>query len=138
MKNIEHIAVAVKDLDVSIPLFEKLLGTSCYKKETVNSENVITAFFKTGNVKIELLQDEKEGGIIDKFISKKGEGLHHIAFEVNDIIAEAEKLKEQGFLLLNEVPKRGADDKLITFLHPKSVNGVLIELCQQIIPHINL
>jgi methylmalonyl-CoA/ethylmalonyl-CoA epimerase len=132
MKTIDHIAIAVKDLSISVPLFEKLLNTTCYKKETVTSENVITAFFKTGDAKIELLQDENPGGIIEKFIGKKGEGLHHIAFEVDDIEKEIKKLKQEGFILLNDTPKKGADNKLICFLHPKSTNGVLIELCQQI------
>jgi methylmalonyl-CoA/ethylmalonyl-CoA epimerase len=133
MKTIEHIAIAVKDLSISVPLFEKLLNTTCYKKEMVPSENVITAFFKTGDTKIELLQDESPGGIIEKFIGKRGEGLHHIAFEVDDIEEEIEKLKQEGFMLLNDTPKKGADNKLICFLHPKSTNGVLIELCQPII-----
>ncbi len=133
MKTIEHIAIAVKDLSISVPLFEKLLNTTCYKKETVTSENVITAFFKAGDTKIELLQDENPGGIIEKFIDKRGEGLHHIAFEVTDIEEEIKKLKQEGLMLLSDTPKKGADNKLICFLHPKSTNGVLIELCQPII-----
>ena len=133
MKHIEHIGIAVKKLETSIPLFEKLLSTTCYKQETVESENVITAFFKPGETKIELLQDENENGIINKFINNKGEGIHHIAFEVDDIRNEIARLKLAGFVILNEEPKRGADNKLVCFLHPKSTNGVLIELCQQII-----
>ena len=128
----EHIGIAVKDLSVSIPLFEKLLNTGCYKKETVETENVITAFFKTGETKIELLQSTVEDGVIEKFISKKGEGIHHIAFEVPNIYDEIERLKEAGFIFLNEEPKKGADNKLICFLHPKTANGVLIELCETI------
>ncbi len=128
----EHIGIAVKDLTVSIPLFEKLLNTNCYKKETVESENVLTAFFKTSETKIELLQSHSEDGVINKFIAKKGEGIHHIAFEVKNIYDEIKRLKEQGFIFLNEEPKRGADSKLICFIHPKSANGTLIELCQTI------
>lgn len=128
----EHIGIAVKDLDVSIPLFEKLLNTNCYKKEAVETENVITAFFKTGETKIELLQSTADDGVIEKFITKKGEGVHHIAFEVTNIYDEINRLKESGFIFLNEEPKKGADNKLICFLHPKSANGVLIELCQTI------
>ena len=132
MKHIEHIGIAVKDLETSIPLFEKLLNTKCYKKEIVHSEKVITAFFQNGQTKIELLQSNDENGIIQKFINSKGEGLHHIALEVEDIIAEIERVKKEGFIVLNEVPKPGADNKLICFLHPKTTNGVLIELCQKI------
>jgi methylmalonyl-CoA/ethylmalonyl-CoA epimerase len=128
----EHIGIAVKDLNISIPLFEKLLDTNCYKKEIVETENVITAFFKTGETKIELLQTTVDGGVIEKFITKKGEGIHHIAFEVENIYDEIERLKEAGFIFLNEEPKKGADNKLICFMHPKSANGVLIELCQTI------
>jgi methylmalonyl-CoA/ethylmalonyl-CoA epimerase len=132
MKQIEHIGIAVKSLAVSMPVFEKLLNTTCYKTETVKSENVITAFFQAGETKIELLQDDDETGVIQKFINNKGEGIHHIAFEVEDIIAEISRLKNEGFVVLSEVPKRGADNKLICFLHPKNTNGVLIELCQTI------
>jgi len=128
----EHIGIAVKDLNISVPLFEKLLKTFCYKTETVESENVKTAFFKTGETKIELLQSIKDDGIISKFISKKGEGLHHIAFEVEDIYNEIERLKQEGFIFLNEEPRKGADNKMICFIHPKSTNGVLIELCKTI------
>jgi len=134
MNHIEHIGIAVKDLETSIPLFEKLLNTKCYKKEVIQSENVITAFFQNGQTKIELLQGNDENGIIQKFINSKGEGLHHIALEVEDIITEIERLKKEGFIALNEVPKPGADNKLICFLHPKTTNGVLIELCQKVSP----
>ena len=132
MKHPEHIGIAVKDLSISIPLFEKLLQTDCYKEETVETENVKTAFFKTGETKIELLQSMDEDGIISKFISKKGEGLHHIAFEVESISDEIKRLKKEGFIFLNEEPKKGADNKMICFIHPKSANGVLIELCETI------
>ena len=129
MQKIEHIGIAVKNLENSIPIFESLLNTACYKTETVDSENVNTAFFRKGDSKIELLESIDPDGVIARFIEKKGEGLHHIAFEVADIVAEMDKLKNQGFVLLNEKPKPGADNKLICFLHPKSTNGVLIELC---------
>ena len=132
MINIEHIGIAVKDLNKSIPLFEKILNTPCYKKETVESEKVNTAFFQKRETKVELLESLSEEGVISKFIEKKGEGLHHIAFEVEDIWTEIQRLKEEGFLFINEEPKKGADNKLVCFLHPKSSNGVLIELCQTI------
>jgi methylmalonyl-CoA/ethylmalonyl-CoA epimerase len=132
MLKVEHIGVAVKKLSESIPLFEKLLNTPCYKTEEVISEKVITAFFQTGETKIELLESTDTGGVIAKFIEKKGEGLHHLAFEVENIEAEMQRLKTEGFVLLNDVPKKGADNKLVCFLHPKSTNGVLIELCQEI------
>jgi methylmalonyl-CoA/ethylmalonyl-CoA epimerase len=131
MQKIEHIALAVKSLSISIPLFEKLLGSDCYKTETVATENVKTAFFKTGDTKIELLESLDENGVIARFIEKKGEGLHHIAFLVDDIQAEIKRLKDEGFVLLHETPKMGADNKMICFLHPASTNGVLIELCQE-------
>lgn len=134
MKHIEHIGIAVKSLEVSIPVFESLLNTSCYKTEKVASEKVNTAFFKTGESKIELLEDGADGGVISKFIDKKGEGIHHIAFEVKDIKKEIIRLKEAGFTILNEEPKKGADNKMVCFLHPKSTNNVLIELCESIIP----
>lgn len=127
----EHIGIAVKSLAISIPLFEKLLNTACYKTELVASENVQTAFLKAGQTKIELLESTVEDGVIAKFISRKGEGIHHIAFEVADILAEMQRLKGEGFILLNETPKNGADNKLVCFLHPKDTNGVLIELCQE-------
>ena len=131
MQNIEHIGIAVKDLSISIPLFEKLLNSQCYKTEMVESEAVNTAFFKTGDTKVELVQSTTEDGVIAKFIERKGEGMHHIAFEVADIEAEMARLKAEGFVLLNEKPKMGADNKLISFLHPKGTNGVLVELCQE-------
>ena len=130
MQKIEHIGIAVKDLSISIPLFEKLLNSQCYKTELVESEKVNTAFFKTGESKIELVQSITPDGVIAKYIDKKGEGIHHIAFAVTDIYAEMERLKSEGFILLNETPKNGADNKLVCFLHPKNTNGVLIELCQ--------
>lgn len=131
MNKIEHIGIAVKDLSLSIPLFEKLLNSSCYKTETVETEKVNTAFFRKGESKIELLESTNAEGVIGKFIEKKGEGLHHIAFDVDDIEAEMSRLKAEGFVLLNEQPKNGADNKLVCFLHPKGTNGVLIELCQE-------
>ena len=132
MKNVEHIGIAVRSLADSVPLFEKLLNTSCYKTETVASEAVNTAFFQTGETKIELLESTSEEGVIRNFIERKGEGIHHIAFEVADIHAEMARLKEQGFVLLNDAPKKGADNKLVCFLHPKTTNSVLVELCQEI------
>ena len=130
---VEHIGIAVKDLSKSIPLFERLLGSSCYKTETVASEQVETAFFLQNGGKIELVQSNQADGVIAKYIDKKGEGMHHIAFEVPDIHAEMERLKKEGFTLLNETPKKGADNKLVCFVHPKDSNGVLIELCQTIV-----
>lgn len=132
MLKVEHIGIAVQSLNHSIPLFESLLNTECYKQETVSSEKVITAFFRQGDTKIELLESETEDGVISKFIEKKGEGIHHIAFEVADINLEMERLRKAGFTLLNETPKQGADNKLVCFVHPKTANGVLIELCQEI------
>lgn len=129
---VDHIGIAVKDLAVSIPLFERLLGGSCYKTENVASEQVETAFFLQNGSKIELVQSNQADGVIAKYIDKKGEGMHHIAFEVPDILAEMERLKKEGFTLLNEDPKKGADNKLVCFVHPKDCNGVLIELCQSI------
>ena len=131
MIKVEHIGIAVKDLSVSVPLFEKLFNSACYKTERVETENVNTAFFRQDQTKIELLESTHPDGIISKFISKKGEGLHHIAFEVADIYAEMKRLKNDGFTLLNELPKEGADNKLVCFLHPKETNGVLIELCME-------
>jgi methylmalonyl-CoA/ethylmalonyl-CoA epimerase len=132
MQKIEHLGIAVADLDRSIPLFEQLLNTPCYKKEEVASEGVNTAFFQVGDSKIELLQATGASSPISKFIDKKGEGIHHIAFEVENIEAEMKRLAALGFELLNPVPKKGADNKLVCFLHPKTTNGVLIELCQEI------
>jgi len=132
MEKVEHIGIAVKSLSASVPLFEKLLNTTCYKTEPVESEKVNTAFFQTGETKIELLESTEEDGAISRFIEKKGEGIHHIAFEVNDIHKEMDRLKKEGFALLNDAPKKGADNKLVCFLHPKSTNAVLIEICQSI------
>lgn len=131
MLKVEHIGIAVRSLKDAVPLFERLLNASCYKTEVVASENVNTAFFQKGETKIELLESSGEGGVIQKYIDKKGEGIHHIAFEVEDIKAEMKRLQQEGFILLNEEPKEGADNKLVCFVHPKSVNGVLIELCQE-------
>lgn len=131
MQKVEHIGIAVKSLEVSIPLFEKLLNTDCYKTELVETEQVRTAFFRKGESKIELLESIDADGVIARFIEKKGEGMHHIAFDVDDIVAEMQRLKEEGFVLLNDQPKNGADNKLVCFLHPKSTNAVLIELCQE-------
>ena len=132
MNKIEHIGIAVKDIGVSNLLFEKLLGVPAYKSEVVESEGVITSFFQTGPNKIELLAATNPDSPIAKFLEKKGEGIHHIAFDVVDIVAEVERLKSEGFVVLNEIPKRGADNKLVVFVHPKSTNGVLVELCQEI------
>lgn len=132
MNKIDHIGIAVKNLENSIPVFEKLLNTTCYKTEEVASENVLTAFFKTGESKIELVASTNPDGVIAKYINKKGEGMHHIAFDVTDIQAEMKRLVAEGFTLLNDTPKKGADNKLVCFLHPKGTNGVLIELCQEI------
>ncbi len=131
MLKVEHIGIAVKSLTESVPLFEKLLNSQCYKTEEVVSERVNTAFFQKGETKIELLESTTPDGVIQKYIDKKGEGIHHIAFEVADIRSEMARLKAEGFLLLNEEPKSGADNKLVCFLHPKSTNSVLIELCQE-------
>lgn len=131
MKKIEHIGIAVKQLSVSIPLFEKLLNTNCYKIEEVESEKVNTAFFKTGDGKIELIEGSQPGNVIQKFIDKKGEGLHHIAFEVDDIHQEIQRLQSEGYQFINDQPKEGADNKLVCFLHPKDTNGVLIELVME-------
>ena len=131
MKKIEHIGIAVKKLSVSIPLFEKLLNTPCYKTEQVESEQVNTAFFEKDGTKIELVEAYAPGSVINAYIEKKGEGLHHIAFEVDDIEAEVKRLVSEGFNLINEKPKEGADNKMVCFLHPKSTNGVLIELVME-------
>jgi len=132
MRKIEHLGIAVKDLKSSNELFAKLLGKDFYKEESVNSEGVVTSFFKVGDTKIELLEASNENSPIAKFIEKRSEGVHHIAFAVDDIRAEVERLKQEGFEVLNEEPKRGADHKLVVFLHPRSTNGVLVELCQDI------
>ena len=131
MQKVEHIGIAVKSLANSVPLFEKLLNSSCYKTELVDTERVNTAFLKTGETKIELLESTDPEGVIARYIEKEGEGIHHIAFEVADIEAEMKRLKAEDFVLLNEVPKMGADNKLVCFLHPKHTNGVLIELCME-------
>jgi len=131
MNKIEHLGIAVKNLEASIKVYEALLNTPCYKMEGVESEGVMTAFFKTGENKIELLEATKPESAIAKFIEKRGEGIHHIAFDVEDIHAEMKRLSDAGFTLLNAEPKEGADNKLICFVHPKNTNGVLIELCQE-------
>ena len=129
---IDHIGIAVKDVKASNDLFYQLLGKAHYKIEEVASEGVLTSFFQTGESKVELVQSTKEGSAIDKFIERKGEGIHHVAFEVEDIKAEMKRLENEGFRLLNEKPKKGADNKLVCFVHPKTANGVLVELCQSI------
>jgi methylmalonyl-CoA/ethylmalonyl-CoA epimerase len=127
--HIEHIGIAVKNLEISVPLFETLLNTPCYKKERVESEQVETAFFQQGDSKIELLQSTSPDGVIARFIEKKGEGMHHIALAVEDIEAEMTRLRAAGFDFIHTEPRAGADNKLICFLHPKSTNGILVELC---------
>jgi methylmalonyl-CoA/ethylmalonyl-CoA epimerase len=131
MLKVEHIGIAVHDLTVAVPLFSKLLNTECYKTESVETEKVNTAFFRQGDTKIELLESTTHDGVIAKYLEKKGPGVHHIAFEVADIEAEMKRLVGEGFQLINEDPKLGADNKLVCFLHPKSTDGVLIELCQE-------
>ena len=132
MHKVEHFGIAVQNLKEASRLYEKLLGVKPYKEETVESERVTTLFFKVGETKIELLEATNPDSVINKFIEKRGEGIHHIAFEVTDIEQEMQRLKQEGFILLNEMPKRGADNKLVCFVHPKTTNGVLIELCQDI------
>ena len=132
IEKIEHIGIAVKNLDEANKIYEQLLGTPPYKIETVDSEGVSTSFFKTGESKVELLQATKDESAIAKFIAKKGEGIHHIAFAVKDINKEIKRLKEDGYTIINESPKKGADNKLVCFVHPKNTKGVLIELCQEI------
>jgi len=129
---IEHLGIAVKDLKAANEVYAKLLGSPSYKEEAVESENVTTSFFKSGENKIELLAATSPDSAIAKFIEKKGEGIHHVAFAVDDIHLEISRLKENGFTILTDPPKRGADNKLIAFVHPKSSNGVLVELCQEI------
>jgi methylmalonyl-CoA/ethylmalonyl-CoA epimerase len=131
MKRIEHLGIAVASLEHSIPLFEALLNTPCYKQEAVASEGVKTAFFQVGEAKIELLEAIKPDSPIAKFLEKNGPGFHHVAFEVADIDAELERLEKAGFQLIHQSPKDGADNKRIAFLHPKSTNGLLVELCQE-------
>jgi len=133
MKKIEHIGIAVSSITDAADVYEKLLNTTVYKTESVESEQVRTAFLQTGPNKIELLEALSDDSTIAKFIARKGEGLHHIAFEVDDIYAEMQRLKQEGFVLLNEEPKKGADNKLVCFVHPRSANGVLVELCQEIV-----
>ena len=132
MKKIEHIGIAVSNLESASIIYEKLFGSPAYKQEEVTEEGVKTAFFRNGPNKIELLEATNPESSIAKFVAKKGEGIHHIAFDVEDIMAEIDRLKKEGFVVLNEVPKKGADNKLVAFLHPKTTNGVLIELCQKI------
>ncbi len=134
MKKIEHIGIAVKDLSQACDLYEQLLGVPCYKKESVWCEGVEVAFFQTGDNKIELLSALNDESPISGFLEKRGEGIHHIAFEVEDIFFEMERLKGKGFVLLSEKPKKGADNKLICFVHPRNTRGVLIEICQEIKP----
>jgi methylmalonyl-CoA/ethylmalonyl-CoA epimerase len=131
LNKIEHIGIAVADLTIAIPLYETLLNTVCYKREVVESEHVETAFFAVGPNKIELVQSTNADGVIAKYIAKKGEGIHHIAYAVDDIAAEMNRLRTDGFTLLNEHPKKGADNKLVCFVHPKDAGGVLMELCQE-------
>ena len=132
MNKIEHIGIAVKNLTKSIDVYQRLLDTDCYKTEQVASEHVNTAFFKTGENKVELLEATHPDSAIAKFLDKKGEGIHHIAFLVDDILEEMERLRNEGFVLLNDSPKKGADNKMVCFVHPKETNGVLIEICQEI------
>lgn len=131
MRKIEHIGIAVADLEKSNELFARLLGNSHFKTELVEGEGVETSFFQIGDTKVELLQATRPDSPIAKFIDRKSEGVHHIAFDVEDIVAEVERLKAEGFEILNETPKLGADNKLVVFLHPRSTNGVLVELCQE-------
>ncbi|QQV01234.1 MULTISPECIES: methylmalonyl-CoA epimerase [Chryseobacterium] len=128
---LEHIGIAVKSLGVSDELFARLIGKESYKKETVEREGVTTSFYETGESKIELLEANNAESPIAKFIDKKGEGIHHLAFGVKNIFEEVERLKKEGFQFISEEPKEGADNKLVVFLHPKSTNGVLVELCQE-------
>ena len=131
-KKVEHIGIAIKNLDEAESLFERLFGKSAYKREAVESEKVSTSFFNLGETKIELLESENESSAISKFIDKKGEGIHHMAFEVDDIEAELSRLKKEGFQLINQSPFKGADNKLVAFIHPKSCHGILVELCQEV------
>ena len=132
MRKVEHIGIAVKNVETANSLFNSLFDISHYKIESVESEGVMTSFFRIGDTKIELLESTSNDSAIAKFISKRGEGIHHIAFEVDDIKQEMKRLSSQGFQLLSQEPKKGADNKLVVFLHPKSCNGVLVELCQEI------
>ncbi|MBO6622398.1 MAG: methylmalonyl-CoA epimerase [Balneola sp.] len=128
--HIDHIGIAVKDLETAVKTYEKILNRPCDKREVVDSEKVETAFFNTGQSKVELLGGTTPDSVINKYIAKKGEGIHHVAFEVNDIHSELDRLRKEGFTVLNEEPKEGADNKLVAFVHPKDNHGVLIELCQ--------
>jgi len=130
--HIDHIGIAVKNLEEAIQTYEKLLNRPCYKRETVEEQMVETAFFKTGESKVELLGATSSGSVIEKFINKKGEGIHHVAFEVDDLESEIERLMNEGFTLLNSKPQKGADNKRIVFLHPKDNHGVLVELCEPV------
>ncbi len=130
--HIDHIGIAVKDLEAAIKTYETILNSPCNKREKVESEMVETAFFQTGESKVELLGATSENSVIAKYIAKKGEGLHHVAFEVDDINAELDRLRAEGFIVLNDKPKQGADNKLVAFVHPKDNNGVLVELCQSV------
>lgn len=132
MIKVEHVGIAVRNLENSILVFTKILNNCCYKTEEVESEKVRTAFFRTGETKLELLESSEPDGVIAKFIEKKGEGIHHLAFEVDNIEQEMARLQNEGFVLINETAKKGADNKLVCFMHPKETNGVLIELCQEI------
>ena len=132
MEKIEHIGIAVKDLTTANEVYRKLLGSAHYKTENVESEKVITSFFQVGENKIELLESTDPDGVISRFIEKKGEGIHHIAYAVENIREEMDRLKKEGFVLLNEQPKRGADNKWVCFVHPKNTHGVLVELCEEI------
>ena len=131
MQKIEHIGIAVKDIVAASETYTKLMGYKAYKTETVETEGVITAFFKCGESKIELLQATKPESAIAKFIEKKGEGIHHIAYAVNDILSESARLEQQGFTALQDNPRKGADNKWVAFFHPKTTHGVLVELCQE-------
>lgn len=132
MNKIEHLGIAVKNLEEANKTYSKLFNQEPYKLEIVESEGVSTSFFKIGENKIELLEATNPNSAIAKYIDKKGEGIHHVAFDVDDIYAEMERLRKEGFVILNDEPKKGADNKLVCFIHPKSANGVLIELCQEI------
>ncbi len=130
--HLDHIGIAVANLEEAISTYEKLLGTECYKQEVVEEQKVNTAFFRTGESKVELLGATSEDSVIAKYVEKKGEGMHHVAFEVDDIRAEMERLREEGFTVLSDEPSRGADNKLVAFVHPKDTKGVLVEICQSI------
>ncbi len=132
IKKIEHVGIAVKDLEKSNNLFKKLLGSANYKMETVETENITTSFFKLGDQKIELLKSASNSGSISRFLDKRGEGMHHLALHVEDISKEIQRLEKEGFSFVSKIPTKGADNKMIVFLHPKTTNGVLIELCQEI------